>query len=371
MTNLLTKRVTMIELFYDLVFVYMISRATGLIHHLNQGIVNLSTFLIFTVVIIIFINSWMVQTVYINRYGRSSWSDITFSFIDMMIVLYLSNSFNDWHNHQNFFLGASLLSLTLCLQYVLIYFKNPQKTDRQIAIIFAGILGFRTVTLFIGGVIPTTSGISIALVGVITSWIAPSFTGQYTQKHPIIFSHLLERLTLLIIITFGETIVGIASYFTPQSLSIWSVFIFTLVASLFFTYITEFDHLIEEKQPHETGNWLIYLHYPILFGISLMTVALHFIGDSTANKHFTAICLYAGLFLFYSGILCANRYNQTNFRFSKQLFWLMPILTISGLYLSILNPTMPILILTSTSLTMLITGLIVHSLIYQSKPNKQ
>ena len=105
------------------------------------------------------------------------------------------------------------------------------------------------------------------------SWILPSFTGKYTnKKHPIIFSHLLERLTLLIIITFGETIIGIADYFKPSNSSINSIFVFFTVASLFFAYIAEFDHLIEEKKTGQTGNLLIYLHYFILFGLSLITV---------------------------------------------------------------------------------------------------
>lgn len=94
----------------------------------------------------------------------------------------------------------------------------------------------------------------IAFAGIIISWIAPGFTGKYTKHHPIIFSHLLERLTALIIVMFGETIVGIADYFTATSFSIQSILILTTVAALFFTYIVEFDHLINEHQRHETGN---------------------------------------------------------------------------------------------------------------------
>ncbi|MFR0771548.1 MAG: hypothetical protein ACLSH6_05840 [Limosilactobacillus pontis] len=35
------------ELFYDLVFVYMVSRATEILHHVQNGIVNLPTLAIF------------------------------------------------------------------------------------------------------------------------------------------------------------------------------------------------------------------------------------------------------------------------------------------------------------------------------------
>lgn len=90
----LTKRVSMIELFYDLVFAYMISQATSLIHHLEHGLISPTSFIIFGVVVVVFINSWMIQSVFTNRYGKSSWTDITFYFINMIILLYMTNSFD-------------------------------------------------------------------------------------------------------------------------------------------------------------------------------------------------------------------------------------------------------------------------------------
>ncbi|GAA0039055.1 hypothetical protein LANSK_15320 [Lactobacillus amylovorus subsp. amylovorus] len=149
----LTKRVTMIEMFYDLVFAYMISQATSLIHHLNHGTVSPISFLIFAVVVIVFINSWMVQSVFTNRFGSSSWTDIAFYFVDMMILLYMTNSFGNTssENMTTFFMAASLLSLTLLLQYLIVYFKADYQADKDIAKVFSGILLFRTLTLLIGG----------------------------------------------------------------------------------------------------------------------------------------------------------------------------------------------------------------------------
>ena len=65
----------------------------------------------------------------------------------------MSNSFSttfDWHL-AIFFIAAGLLSLTLCIQYVLVYFQSEKKIDKQITRAFAGILIFRTVTLFLVG----------------------------------------------------------------------------------------------------------------------------------------------------------------------------------------------------------------------------
>lgn len=315
MNTPLTKRVSTIELFYDLVFAYMISQATSLIHHLHHGTISPISFLIFAVIVIVFINSWMIQSVFTNRYGSSSWTDIIFYFIDMMILLYMTNSFDNTssQNMTTFFLAASLLSFTLMLQYLVVYFKTSNLADKIIAQTFSEILLFRTIVLLIGGLSNTSYSRLIAFIGIIISWLLPSFTGKYTKKHPIIFSHLLERLTLLIIITFGETIIGIADYFKPSNFSIISILIFIIVAGLFFAYICEFDHLIEEKKTGQTGNLLIYLHYFILFGLSLITVSLKFISEKEANSIFAISCLYGGMLLFYIGLTIAVHYNKPKY----------------------------------------------------------
>ena len=154
----------MIELFYDLVFAYMISQATSLIHHLSHGTVSPISFLIFAVVVIVFINSWMVQSVFTNRFGSSSWTDIAFYFVDMMILLYMTNSFGNTssENMTTFFMAASLLSLTLLL---IVYFKADYQADKDIAKVFSGILLFRTLTLLIGGLSNTDWARLVAFLG--------------------------------------------------------------------------------------------------------------------------------------------------------------------------------------------------------------
>lgn len=354
MTDEITKRATLVELFYDLVFVYMISRATELIHHLHEGIVPLSVLGIFTIVVIVFINSWMVQMVFTNRYGQLSITNVIFSFIDMAILIYMSNAFTvtfDWHL-ATFFIAAGLLSLTLCTQYVLVYLQTDQQVDKQITKVFAGILLFRTITLLVGGFFyQSPLGIGIAFTGIIFSWIAPGFTGRYTKNHPIIFSHLLERLTALIIVMFGETIVGIAGYFTATTFSLQSVLIFTTVAALFFTYIVEFDHLIDEHQQHETGNLMIYLHYLILFGLSLITVAMKFIDDAEAHPHFAVSCLYLGFILFYLGLWLANYYNKVKVKGTVVAAFI--VTTLIGLGLSWLYPSFTPVVIIMTGVTVI------------------
>lgn len=349
------KRVSMFELFYDLVFAYMIAQATDLIHHLHHGVISSTTLLIFVFVIVVFINSWMVQSVFTNRYGNSSWIDIGFTFVDMMILLYMSNAFaatlnTDLHP---FFIAAGLLSLTLLLQYLIVFIRTREPVDRRIAADFAAILLLRTVTLLVAGILPLRYGLPLALVGILVSWIAPAFTGHHTRQHPIIFSHLLERLTLLTIITFGEAIVGIATFFTKIELSWTSVCVFMIIAALFFIYIVQFDHLIETKRTGETGNLLIYLHYPIIFGLSLVTVSLHFVADAESNLNFAVTALYIGIGLLLFGTWVAKHYNQAAFLNHNHMGVWFTLTTLVGYALSLWFDAFPEIVTTTAIMTVI------------------
>lgn len=150
----------------------------------------------------------------------------------------------------------------------------------------------------------------------------------------------------MIIVMFGETIIGIADYFTRESLSPQSIMIFITVAALFFTYIVEFDHLIDEYQTNQTGNLMIYLHYFILFGLSLITVALKFISEPEAHSDFSVGCLYLGLILFYIGLIIANYYNKI--KVTKDVIACFVITTLLGLVFSLWEPTFALIVVTIT-----------------------
>lgn len=343
------KHVSKISLFYDLVFVYMISRTTEIIHHLHNGMVSPITFGLFAIIVLIFISSWIVQTIFTNRYGKSSWGDIFFYFLDMMILLFMSNSFdsNNLKEMRVLFISAGLLSLTLASHYLITYFQVKNKIDKRITITYFEFLMVRAVCLFIGGVLDNLIGFLIAVGGLLLSWIMPSLMKNYTLKHPIIFSHFLERLNLLIIIIFGETIIGTADYFRPKTLSIFSVMIFGIVAGLFLSYALQFDWLINENQKDDTGNLLIYLHYFIIFGISLLTVSLKFIHEEEANSIFAVSCLYFGILLIYFGLLLASYYNKKVYPLTVKTILMFLLTVLFGYGICLYNSSFEVITITT------------------------
>ena len=61
------KKVELIELFYDLIYVYAISRLTMLIEEPEGGIIPLSEFFRYLVACFVILQAWLYMTNYINR----------------------------------------------------------------------------------------------------------------------------------------------------------------------------------------------------------------------------------------------------------------------------------------------------------------
>ena len=84
----------------------------------------------------------------------------------------------------------------------------------------------------------------------------PIFMEMRGDKFISNLPHLIERLSLLVIITFGEMVMGLAQFFTTEDFSINSVLLFIIMASLFLFYFGEFDHAIDEH--YANTSFLIY-----------------------------------------------------------------------------------------------------------------
>jgi low temperature requirement protein LtrA len=369
--KIIPKKVQLTELFYDLVFVYAISQATGLIHHVPKNSTFWQQFIIFTVVMIIFINTWMIETVFTNRYGKNSIGNILFFMVDMAILLFMSNNFvgslNDWF--KPFTIAASLLTLTLVFQYLIVYLNAEKMADKQISRLFMIIVGIRAVFLFVGALLPLKIGVVVALIGVFASWVLPGIFTPVMRPRSINFPHLLERLTALIIILFGETIVDIAPYFDLRDFNYFSILIFVIVCALFMTYITQFDHFVDENQSNETGNRMIYLHYPILFGVSLITVSLSFIHEEEINQIFSICLLYVGIVLFYLGLFIADYYDLEVINKELHVKWMFTISTIIGFIISIISQDFSIVVVVTALVTVINSITLSHSMIRQTRTN--
>ena len=341
------KRVEFSELFYDLVFVFAISKATALIHPLHNGVVAWDSLLDFFISVMVIINSWMIQTIYTNRYGTNSLFNMVIMFINMGLMLFISNMIG--YNWQQWFYytcwAVGTLTLTLFFQYLVEFFReSTDNTDRESIKGFLWLTGLQSLGVYLAALFPIYVGVYIFIASILLTFIVPIFLITKDEHFQVNLPHLIERVSLLVIITFGEMVVGLASFFTVENFSIYSVLNFVIMLSLFLFYFGEFDHAIDEGSSQK-GLFIIYSHYPIFIGLMLMTVSMGYLLNPEANLLVAISFFYIGIGLFQAAVLANGPYNKNYLRYPRSYYCAQATLYLAALILSLLFASNPITVL--------------------------
>ena len=372
MTNLIKhKWVEFSELFYDLVLVFAISKTTALIHHLHNGILTWSSLFDFFMSLLVLVNSWMIQTVYTNRYGKNSLFNMVIMFINMGLLLLISNMIgHDWQLYFHSFCWAvGTLTFTLFFQYLVEYYrKSTDASDRKSIKGFLWMTGLRTFGVYLAALLPINFGIYAFVLSILLTFIMPITMTRRAKHFQVNLPHLIERISLLVIITFGEMIMGLANFFTVENFSIYSVLYFIIMLSLFLFYFGQFDHAIDEAS-NQKGIFLIYSHYPIFIGLIMMTVSMSFLLNPEANHIFVTSFFYIGLGLFQAAVLVNGPYNKHYLSYSKSYYCVQATLYLAALILSLIFASNPIIVVSIT--TILALAIAIHSIYFYMTQTKK
>lgn len=372
MTTLIKhKRVEFSELFYDLVFVFAISKATALIHPLHSGVVAWDSLLDFFISVMVIINSWMIQTIYTNRYGTNSLFNMVIMFINMGLMLFMSNMIG--YNWQQWFYytcwAVGTLTLTLFFQYLVEFFrKSTDNTDRESIKGFLWLTGLGSLGVYLAALFPIYVGVYIFIASILLTFIVPIFLITKDEHFQVNLPHLIERVSLLVIITFGEMVVGLASFFTVENFSIYSVLNFVIMLSLFLFYFGEFDHAIDEGSSQK-GLFVIYSHYPIFIGLMLMTVSMGYLLNPETNLLVAISFFYIGIGLFQAAVLANGPYNKNYLRYPRSYYCAQATLYLAALILSLLFASNPITVLSIATIFTL--AIAIHFIYFYVTQNKK
>lgn len=365
------KRVEFSELFYDLVFVFAISKATALIHPFHSGVVAWDSLLDFFISVMVIINSWMIQTIYTNRYGTNSLFNMVIMFINMGLMLFMSNMIG--YNWQQWFYytcwAVGTLTLTLFFQYLVEFFrKSTDNTDRESIKGFLWLTGLGSLGVYLAALFPIYVGVYIFIASILLTFIVPIFLITKDEHFQVNLPHLIERVSLLVIITFGEMVVGLASFFTVENFSIYSVLNFVIMLSLFLFYFGEFDHAIDEGSSQK-GLFVIYSHYPIFIGLMLMTVSMGYLLNPEANLLVAISFFYIGIGLFQAAVLANGPYNKNYLRYPRSYYCAQATLYLAALILSLLFASNPITVLSIATIFTL--AIAIHFIYFYVTQNKK
>lgn len=311
MRKIIAKRVGMFELFFDLVFVYAISKLAAMIHHPVNGIIPAINYLQFLLVVVVVMQVWLYQVLYFNRYGKNRFFDITGLIVEMFVMVYLSNNINtNWHiTFEYFNIAMAVMIVDLLAQYTFGSLKNEQ-SDHQT---FIYTLSIELALIILGLLLGYDNGVYFAIAGYLVGFLLPLILYKKFNTKNINFPHLVERVGLIVIIAFGEAMVNIASYFTKTIPLYIPVLVFVSLVLMFAVYVIEVDNFIEEKQ-YSKGFILMYSHVALVATILSITVALVYLNLAHVDKSFVAMFLGISVAIYYLLVLLLSIYNKKQFQ---------------------------------------------------------
>ena len=327
--------------------------------------------MIFFIAILVLIDSWMIQTDYTNRYGKNSLFNMVIMFIKMGLLLFIANMIGpDWQQYFHYLCWAiGTLTLTLFFQYLVEFFrKSTDDVERESIKGFLWITGLGSLGVYLAALLPIYVRVSILFASILLTFIMPIILLNKDKHYQVNLPHLIERISLLVIITFGEMITNLANFFTIENFSIYSVLYLIIMISLFLFYFGQFDHAIDEKS-NQKGLFLIYSHYPIFIGLMMMTVSMSFLQNPEANRLFATSFSYIGFGLFQAAVLVNGPYNKHYLRYSKSYYCVQATLYLAAFILSLIFASNPIIVVSIT--TILALAIAIHFIYFYMTQNKK
>jgi len=314
------KKVELFELFYDLVFVYAISRVTLILEEPVGGTFTLSQMAIYIISTLTVFQAWVFMTNYINRYGQWRWHEYLLLSINMFAAIYLSQSIRpDWGiaNQRVFIASMMVLVVTVQTIYAIqMYSKVQDRGAAKQGFVCPGIiLCLFLISLLASYTNLNTSAFYFLIAAIVMGIVLPLLEPELYDSKLVCFPHLAERFELLTIITFGEGIVGMTRFFDIHEFSAipWTVFITFFM--MFGCYVLQIHNLCDHHRT-ETGKRLMFTHYFNILSVNLVTVSYLLISSGECDHSFTASLMSTSLFMFFTGILLDSPYYHKEYSYS-------------------------------------------------------
>ena len=310
------KGVSNIELFYDLIFVYCISLVTGVMHEPAGGFFNVETYALYAVDLLTILQVWFFTTFLQNRYGDGSAFDNVCLFINMFLLYFMAGCVGDgWQSNMlTWNLAWSFLIIDILVHWAIkrARYTNLSDEDKAVMNRTIAVLAVQAAMVLASAFLPWEAGQWVSLAAFAFGWLAFAQGGRLAAR-PTRFAHLAERCALLVIVTFGEAVVGLAGYIGAGADPVMAALAFLLVVGLFLVYFHGHDRLLDHHA--ETGG-IAYMLLTALavFAVSNMTVALEYLPEHEVARVPEGVFLVAAFALYLAATLAIARWYKPEHR---------------------------------------------------------
>lgn len=330
------KKVEYIELVYDLVFVFLISRCDNLLTlEEDTGFFSAGNFEVYLFSTLVILQIWAFSTLYINRYGKNGPAEYLFLILNMFLLCFLAvETRRDWiATYAPYQAAWGLVIINLAVQYYRqLRRKKPGTREQQFLMRRLAVFCIQAAAIFL--CIPIfratrRSGVWIALA---IGYLGPFFTRELDEDVPINMEHLAERVMLFVVLTFGETLISAAEYFNGVLRAeriYFAVCAFAIVIGMLLAYGFIYNKMLDRRRMG-VGTFYMFLHVFIIVAINDVTVGLEFMQEPDSSDFLTLLFLVVSFFIYYA-VLLFMAHHAGRYYLPAARTWI-PFLVISGLF---------------------------------------
>ena len=257
MLSFIFKKDTVLTSFYTILLSLLISKFSINYLFLEKSIFS---FFHFILLFIIFFNSWLLEVVHLNRYGKDSF--LNYFFLTLQILTIFNLLVRDISNIKNIVATLVLLAVILSIQHITEYILTDKKNlmIKKLTEPFCYIHTGRTLSLLLGLIFIDYCYWFILLTFTV-SQLFPSFISRSVHVRDINFYHLTGHLFII------TNTIAISLWLSDLKINITTKIIL-LISIAFILLLTIYQKIfktIDRTLTKESGNtYIIGVYFTIL-----------------------------------------------------------------------------------------------------------
>ena len=257
MLSFILKKDTVLASFYTILLSLLISKFLVDYTFSDKSIYD---FFHFILLFIIFFNSWLLEVVHLNRYGKDSF--LNYFFLTLQILTIFNLLVRDISNIKNIVATLVLLAVILSIQHITEYILTDKKDlmIKKLTEPFCYIHTGRTLSLLLGLILIDYSYWFILLTFII-SQLFPSFISRSVHVRDINFYHLTGHLFII------TNTIAISLWLSDLKINITTkkILLISIIFILLLTINRKIFKTIDRTLTKQSGNtYIIGVYFTIL-----------------------------------------------------------------------------------------------------------
>ena len=286
--NFEERRISWLELFYDLVYVIAISRIT---HHLAAHI-TLNGFLEYGALFMLIFWGWLNGSLYHDIHGNTGLRTRLMTLWQVMIIAALAITIDQSSAERYRYITIALMVMQLYIIYlwwsVGFYEKEHRRYNLPYTILFLLSLALMGLSLYV----PSIWLKLIVPLVILCNYLPPFIAHNLLRRSALnlsLSSSMAERLGLFTIIVFGEVVLGVVNGISKADILHFAAWLnFVLALAIVFAQWWIFFTLLsnrEAKKGFNNASLLELLFIPTLVSLGVMAACLTYLFDASHSDH--------------------------------------------------------------------------------------